>query len=187
MQIFCFTFAGGSTAFYSQVEKYITPEIKIEKLEYAGHGLRYKEAVYNDFLELAEDMYSPIKDKNVGEYALMGYSMGSIAATEVLRLIIDKRQIPCPKYIFLAAHEPRSKTDILGKNEADIDEYVKRRTIKFGGIPNSLINNKSFWRMYLPIYRADYSLIENYRFENLELRTTMPAKIFYTEEDTPFI
>lgn len=60
MQIFCFTFAGGTTAFYSQVEKYITPEIKIEKLEYAGHGLRYKEAFYNDFLELAEDMYSQI-------------------------------------------------------------------------------------------------------------------------------
>lgn len=100
MQIFCFTFAGGTTAFFSQVEKCITPENKIEKLEYAGHGLRYKEAFYNDFLELAEDMYSQIKYKNVGEYALMGYSMGSIAATEVLRLIIDKKQMLCPKYIF---------------------------------------------------------------------------------------
>lgn len=90
-----------------------------------------------------------------------------------------------PQIHFLAAHEPRSKTDILGKNEADIDEYVKRRTIEFGGVPNSLINNNSFWRMYLPTYRADYSLIENYRFENLELRTTIPAKIFYSEEDTP--
>ena len=39
--------------------------------------------------------------------------------------------------------------------------------------------------MYLPLYRADYTLIGRYRFETLDLRTKIPATIFYSGTDTP--
>ena len=39
--------------------------------------------------------------------------------------------------------------------------------------------------MYLPLYRADYTLIGQYRFEALDLRTGIPATIFYSGTDTP--
>ncbi len=39
--------------------------------------------------------------------------------------------------------------------------------------------------MYLPLYRADYSIIGKYKFENLTLKTSVPAVIFYSEADTP--
>ena len=63
---------------------------------------------------------------------------------------------------------------------------MKARTIQFGAVPEKLINNKSFWRMYLPIYRADYSIIGKYKFENLKLKSDIPATVFYSESDTPF-
>ena len=65
------------------------------------------------------------------------------------------------------------------------DEWVKNRTIKFGTVPKKLINNNSFWRVYLPLYRADYSLIGNYKFEKLDLSCDIPATVFYSETDTP--
>lgn len=37
----------------------------------------------------------------------------------------------------------------------------------------------------MPIYRADYTIIGNYEFEKLDIRTTIPLTVFYSETDTP--
>ncbi|MBP3474707.1 MAG: thioesterase [Lachnospiraceae bacterium] len=186
MILFCFTYAGGTLNFFDQLDDCL-PQIKFVKLEYSGHGMRHKEPFYNDFNELAEDMYRNIRSYLHGcnSYALMGYSMGSITVIEVLKLIMKRNEILLPRHIFLAAHEPHSKTELVSFDENELDEYVKERTIKFGGIPEKLVNNKIFWRVYLPIYRADYLIIGKYRFEELSLETKIPATIFYSETDTP--
>lgn len=186
MQLFCFTYAGGTAAFFDKVQNEINKSVKVEALEYAGHGNRYKESFYNDFNELSKDLYSDLKSRLDDAYALMGYSMGSISAVEILRLIISKREIAPPRHIFLAAHMPSLMVHLSKTNDMEIDEYVKKRTIQFGAIPQQLIDNDSFWRMYLPIYKADYALIEKYKFEGLDLKTDIPATVFYSETDTPY-
>lgn len=186
MQLFCLTYAGGTAAFYNQVDLYINNSIEVIKLEYAGHGTRYKEPFYNNFFELAEDMYGQIKATlcSAEEYALIGYSMGSISLVEILKIIIDKKEIAMPKCVFLAAHEPIPKKELTGFSESELDTFVKERTIEFGGIPEKLINNNSFWRMYLPLYRNDYSIIGKYDFDSVKLKTNVPAVIFYSPTDT---
>lgn len=188
MKLFCFTYAGGSASFYEQIEELLPKDIEVIKLEYAGHGTRRKEPFYADFDELAEDMYTQIASRlsDGDAYALMGYSMGSISVAETLRRVIARGELPLPKHVFLAAHEPQTKVELRNYNSGELDELVKERTISFGAVPEKLIHNDSFWRMYLPIYRADYSIIGNYRFENLKLLTTVPVTVFYSESDTPF-
>ena len=95
MQLFCFTYAGGSADFYNQIEPFIASDIEVVKLEYSGHGKRRKEPNYESFNDLTEDMYSLIKEyMRVNEnYALMGYSMGSIVLVEVLSKIKKMEEI----------------------------------------------------------------------------------------------
>ena len=184
-QLFCFTYAGGNASFFDGIEKDL-PEFELVKLEYSGHGNRHKEPFYQNFDELADDMFIQIEQRYSGEdYALFGYSMGTIALTEVLRRIVADPAKKAPSHVFLAAHEPHSKAELVGFTDDEMDEWVKDRTIKFGAVPEKLLNNKSFWRIYLPIYRADYSIIGKYNFEDLSLQTTIPATIFYSETDTP--
>lgn len=187
MQLFCLTYAGGTAAFYNQLDPYIDSSIEIIKLEYAGHGTRHREVFYQDFDELAEDMYQQMKllYDPAKKYAIFGYSMGSISLVEIVKKIISLKEMSLPASVFLAAHEPDSKSELDGYSDEEIDEYVKCRTIKFGGVPEQLIQNKSFWRMYLPLYRVDYSMISRYKFEKLDLKTEIPATIFYSETDTP--
>lgn len=183
-QIFCFTHAGGNASFFDEIESDIS-EYTFVKLEYAGHGTRYKEELYKDFDELAEDMYLKLKDTYLGgEYALFGYSMGCISVIEVLKRILMDKDFQNPVQVFLAAHEPYTKAELAYFSNGECDELVKQRTIEFGTVPKVLLNNKTFWRMYIPIYRADYSLIGSYKFENLNLKTTIPATVFYSETDT---
>lgn len=183
-QIFCFTYAGGNAAFFDGIDKDL-PENELVKLEYSGHGTRHREPLYHDFNELADDMYGHLAAAyNGSEYALFGYSMGTISLVETLKRIEKRREIPLPDHVFLAAHEPMTKAEFSGYSREAVDEWVKERTIRFGTVPEKLINNKSFWRMYLPLYRADYSIIGKYRFEDLELESSIPATIFYSDSDT---
>lgn len=187
MKLICFTYAGGNSSFYNQLKNELHPDIELIAAEYSGHGTRHRSPFYSDFEELANDMLVQVKgDLDGGSpYAIMGYSMGSISAIEVLRKLVDEK-MPLPVHVFLAAHEPQTKEDLVDYNNEEMDELVKARTIQFGGIPERLINNKSFWRMYLPIYRADYSIIGKYKFEKLALKSDIPATVFYSENDTPY-
>ncbi len=181
----CFSYAGGNASFFDLLEKDL-PELETVKLEYSGHGTRHKEPLYQNFDELADDMFRLLKEQHYGgKYALFGYSMGTITLVEVLKRIITDSGMDKPCHVFLAAHEPHSKAELFGFTEDESDEWVRNRTIKFGAVPKTLVNNQSFWRMYLPIYRADYSLIGKYSFEDLSLKTVIPATVFYSETDTP--
>ncbi len=183
-KLFCFTYAGGTKEFFNIIKSDLEG-VEVVPLEYAGHGERHKEEFYHDFEELALDMLLRLKEQyNEEEYALFGYSMGSISAVEVLKRIIEKG-MALPSHIFLSAHEPHTKTELLGFKSDELDVWVKKRTIEFGAVPEKLVNNKVFWRTYLPIYRADYTLIGKYEFEKLNLYTDIPVTLFYSETDTP--
>ena len=185
-QIFCFTYAGGNATFFDEIDKDLS-EFELVKMEYSGHGTRHKEPLYASFDELADDMYAMLKSKyNGSEYALFGYSMGTISLVEVLKRIITDKKLPLPGHVFLAAHEPMTKAEFSGYSQEELDEWVKNRTIRFGTVPQKLINNKSFWRMYLPLYRADYSIIGKYRFKDLDYTSDIPATVFYSETDTRY-
>lgn len=186
IQIFCFTYAGGTASFFDSIESDLA-EFDLVKLEYAGHGKRHKEPLPVSFEDIADDLYPRIKQAfNGGKYALFGYSMGTITLIEVLKRILDDSSMPKPESVFLAAHEPHSKRELAGFDKDELDDWVKERTIKFGAVPEKLIDNRVFWRTYLPLYRSDYSMIGDYRFEDLEIKTDIPAIVFYSETDTPF-
>lgn len=183
-QIICFTHAGGNKSFFDEIETDLK-DFKIEKMEYSGHGERHKEEFYKNFDELADDIFKELQTRIVGDYALFGYSMGAITLVEVLKRIISSG-MSVPHHVFLAAHEPHTKSELLGFTDDELDEWVKDRTIRFGTIPEELLNNRVFWRTYLPIYRADYTIIGKYEFDKLDLKTSVPATVFYSETDTPF-
>ena len=115
--------------------------IEVVKLDYAGHGERHKENFYENFDELADDIFELVRDNYLGgEYALFGYSMGSITLVEVLKRIIDQK-IELPSNLFLAAHEPQTKYELLDFSSDELDEWVMERTLRFGGVPERLLKN----------------------------------------------
>ena len=188
MKVFCFSYAGGTAAFFESLEREAGDGLEFVKLEYAGHGKRHKEAFYQSFERLAADLYEQLKQQLKPEeaYAMFGYSMGTISVIEILRKILALGEIHPPVHVFLAAHEPYTQAYLADFADGLQDEQVKERTIQFGAVPEKLISNRSFWRVYLPIYRADYAMIGAYQFERLDLSTDIPATVLYSQTDTPF-
>ena len=187
MKLFCLSYAGGNATFYKGIEEKFNNNIELIKLEYSGHGDRRKEPFYNSFKELAVDLYKLVKNEvsNGEDYAMFGYSMGSIGVIELLKLIELKNEIAMPKHIFLAAHEPNTIKAPIELSDEELTTLIKNRTIQLGGVPKVLIDNNSFWRTYLPVISADYKMIVHYSFEDFNYQTTLPTTIFYSQEDTP--
>lgn len=185
MQLFCFPYAGGTGDFFSCLTPWLPGSIELVKLEYAGHGVRRREPLCQSFSQLADDLYAALKSlyQPCGDYALFGYSMGSVAAVEVLVRILRDGQLPPPARVFLAAHGPSAKGELLNFQESEAEEWVKRRTIALGGIPEKLRENQTFWRVYLPLYRADFTLITNYDFSKLTLACEIPLTALYGSQD----
>lgn len=192
--LFCFTYAGGTAAFYEEIKSELSDEVQVVPVEYSGHGKRAKEPLLDTMQETVIDLYDKFLKKylenNKGEefeYAMLGYSMGSIVVVECLRLFFSKSEIKWPQYIFLAAHQPKSIINLLNVPEDEVDRLVMERTVAFGGVPASLLTNKTFWRMYLPLYKADYLMIAKYNFELLDFKTQIPTTVFYSERDTALV
>ncbi len=184
-QIFCFTYAGGTASFFNTIAKDL-PDYSVVGLEYAGHGERRKEPLYADFNELADDLFQSIKNSYAnGRYALFGYSMGTISLLEILKRI-ENDGMKLPDHVFLAAHEPFARNELLNFTDDALDDWIKDRTIRFGAVPDALIENRSFWRVYLPLYRADYSIIAKYKFTPPLIRFEVPATVFYSESDASY-
>lgn len=188
MQLFCFNYAGGTAAFYDQLGRELSPSMEVIALEYSGHGSRHKENLYNDLNELAEDLYVQMKKVySQGEiYALMGYSMGCISILQIYKKIMEKQELPKPIYIFLAAYQPYTRKEFLTYKDPSSENLVRKRILEFGGVPERLLNNKTFWRSYLPIYRSDFYLIGTYDFETEKPQIDVPTTLFYSELDSPY-
>ncbi len=184
-QLFCFTHAGGTSSFFDEIE----PELyglSLVKLEYSGHGKRHKEPLYKSFFEMSNDLLSIIRSEyHGGAYGLFGYSMGSIALVETLMRIIETG-MELPTYVFIAAHEPCSRKELSGIPTENIDDWVKQRTLEFGAVPDELVANRTFWKLYLPIFKSDYKIISDYDFDNIHINAPVNATIFYSEKDTPY-
>ena len=114
MKLICLTYAGGNATFYDQLQKELSESVEVIAMEYAGHGQRHKEPFYKTFDELSRDLLRQLKEKvAVGEdYAIMGYSMGSISTVELLKRILQDPTLNNPVHIFLAAHEPATKKEL---------------------------------------------------------------------------
>ena len=107
-QLFCYTYAGGTAAFFDPIEKDL-PGLSLVKPDYAGHGARRKEPFYGDYTELADDLFARFREAyDGGTYALFGYSMGSITVAEIMKRILAAPDLPRPARVFLAAHEPHT-------------------------------------------------------------------------------
>ncbi|MCQ2497603.1 MAG: thioesterase domain-containing protein [Lachnospiraceae bacterium] len=180
MKLICFSHAGGSAEFFSELRRLLIPAgIEVITSEYAGHGKKMGTKAYRHFDELVCDMIDNIMAivDETEEYALLGYSMGSVVLSEVVRNMHSK----LPSKIFIAAHGPKIIHNV-DWNEVS-DEYLRDRITDFGGIADKLKNNQVYWRMYGPIYRNDFRMLDEVTFLRKVIAHDIPAIIMYSPED----
>ena len=178
MRLYCFPYAGGSAAVFNRWRTYLNRKIELVPVELAGRGVRFKEAFYGSMLEAIDDLYSKINSTlDHSPYALFGHSMGSILVYELCHKIIAENR-KGPTHIFLSGKcPPHIKKEEKIFHTLPIERF-KEEIFKMGGTPRGVLENRELMDIFIPILKADYQILETYKFIPKDIKLNVGITVF---------
>ena len=182
MKLFCLPYAGGSSIIYYPWRKYADKSIFIEPIELKSRGIRKSEEFYKNFDEAVCDIFEKVKDKIDGGYAIYGHSMGAILAYE-LYCKICKENLPKPSHMFFSGCKPPKDIENRIKICDMSDEDILKNVISFGGISDELIKDKRMLKLFLPIIKNDFKILESYKSNGIRQKIDCDISVLNGKED----
>ncbi len=189
MQLFCIPFAGGSKSAFKELALHIEDDIDVVLLEYPGHDSRINEKFCESIRDIMADIKEQIRNnrnKNI-PYSLLGYSMGSVVAYELLSDMFNSEDgSDVPTHAFLCANEALSNY----KPRVDFDkmtpEEVQSILVSMGGIGERILKSPRFLKVFLRPIEADYKALSKYSYVSGRKNPELDCTIFYSENDTSY-
>lgn len=158
LQLFILPYAGGSIAAFKRLTDLIDERIEVITVEYAGRGTRAKEPLAESVQSLLDDAiaYCQERRKQGLPYAVMGYSMGSVLAYEMIARQEIFGQL---RHFFISAEvSPKDRWLELRKVEDPTEERILERARRLGGLEERMLKNKRFFDIYIKPMLSDYRL-----------------------------
>ena len=186
VQLFILPYAGGSIAAFKRLTDLIDDCIDVVTVEYAGRGTRAKDSLASSIGELLDDAIAYCHERRNPSipYSIMGYSMGSVLAYEI---VVRKALEGKLRHLFISAEvSPKDRSLELRKVENPTEERILERARSLGGLDERMLKNKRFADIYIKPMLSDYRLFFEYRFCEHSEKVNVDTTFFYCEKDTAF-
>ena len=163
MRLFLFPFAGGGPAAFGKWPAAFPGTIETWITHYPGRGSRHNDPPIKKLAVLVENIFQAIQPHLDKPFAFFGHSLGGLVAFELARLLRNQN-LPQPETLFISAcsapHLPDPHPPIHALPYAEFLKAVE----DFNGIPSEVLNFPELLEILLPVLRADFELVENYRY-----------------------
>lgn len=165
LQLFCLPYAGKGGAMFVPWLRALRHRVEVIPIQLAGRDSRKHERPAEAFAPLIGELAGALWPRLHRPYALFGHSMGSLLAFELCREL-RRLGAPAPVYLFVSGRmAPQESVEPVAAG-LDDDAFVETIQRRFGGIPDSLLRDAELLRFFLPVLRADFRLLGDYRFED---------------------
>lgn len=163
VRLFCFHYGGGSNAsFYPWINK-IPSFIELMAVELPGRGRNMSQPLLTNVHDITALMIEEIKYYLDKPFIFFGHSVGSLICFELTKAMREQN-LQLPMHLILSGSmAPRTlhkRRHICHFDNAAFSEELKI----YNGIPQEVQNEPSLMEMFLPIIKADMSIIENYNY-----------------------
>lgn len=163
VRLVCLPYAGGSSALYHHWPKDLPPSIEVWSVEPPGRNRRFGEQPATDLLDLAARIAGALAGaRDPRPWALFGYSLGGLVAFELARRMLAVH-LP-PVHLFVAACAAPHLPLLAPPVHALPDDAFLAEVKTLGGTPPQILENSDLRSMLLPSLRADFHLLETYRY-----------------------
>lgn len=168
-RLLCFPCAGGSSLNYRAWQRDSDEFMEVVAIDPPARGRRYAERPVQRMPDLVDEYLTQVQPYLEEPYALFGHSLGALAVFELARRV-SELGLPEPVRVFVAASAPpdgRRAELVTGS----INVHAGDRTTiidalrRLGGTPEAVLNNDELMDLLLPAIRADFEILETYRFE----------------------
>lgn len=159
-QLICFPYLGGYINSYFKLANYLSDKIEVWSSNPPGHGSSSSEPL-RDVHSLLDLYFCELKKIVKSPYILFGHSMGAIVAYFLAQKIFNSAQYPIkPTALVLSASNTPAYFDDKKISALPNDKLIERILID-GGIRDVIIKEKTLVEYFIPIYRADFMILES--------------------------
>jgi len=182
LRLFCFAHAGGGASLFRLWNEALPAGVEVCGVQLPGRESRWKEPLISALPPLLNDFVGAILPRLDVPFALYGHSMGALLAFETAREL-RRRNLPQPRHVLVSGRRapdlPALAPPIGGLDDQGFIEAMVRQ---YNGIPEAIRNDAEMLRIFLPILRADISVIETYRWRE-EAPLACPLTVFAGIDD----
>lgn len=161
VRLVCLPHAGGSATFFAGLPALLDPEVEVLAVQYPGRQDRRGEPFVESLDHLARavaDELLPWADRPL---ALFGHSLGAVLGFEVARSLTAAGHVPAALFVSGRRAPSRQRREYA---HALDDEGLLREIRTLSGTDDRVLADEELLRMVLPAVRADYRIVENYRY-----------------------
>jgi len=165
MRLFCFPYAGGSAAAFRGWHGGLPEAIELWPVQPPGRERRMTEQPYirlQALVAAVAELLGPCLDR---PYALLGHSLGALVAFELARRL-EESGAPRPLQLVISGRRaPQLPLPWEEPYHRLPDPQLKERLRDLGGTPPEVLEHSELMELILPVVRADFEMLETYRFE----------------------
>lgn len=183
IQLFLLPFAGGNANSFRNLIDELDENIEAIPVEYSGRGERRRNGFlinYEDFLNDVVLFINKHRNEDL-PYAVLGYSLGSAIAFDILSKEMIKGGKPVHA-IFCARGNLKAEKTSQSYYHLSEEEFIKR-IFELGGMDERLLSDKRFLDIYLKPIRADYKIWSQYKHNETDKNLECDLTVFYSEKD----
>jgi surfactin synthase thioesterase subunit len=162
LRVYFFHFAGGSASLFHGWNKKLPSDVATAALQLPAREHRLREKPITSLVEAATQVATAMEPMLDVPACFFGYSMGCLIAFETARELA-RRGLPQP-VMFFAAASPAPQCNHQRGIHLLSDEQMLAEIRRVGGTPEFVLQNPEIMAVYLPMIRADFTIIETYQY-----------------------
>lgn len=161
LRLFCFPYAGASSLIFRTWVDKLPQNIEVCPVELPGRGTQMKLPPFKSMEALVNAIAPMILPYLDIPFALFGHSMGGLLSFEIAHHLL-KEYGKQPSHLFVSAcrppHIPSQKLAIHALPEIEFKQELRH----LNGTPPAVLENAELMQLFLPIIRADFTILETY-------------------------
>ena len=160
VRLVCFPYACGSASIYRGWKAHFPDTVELIGIQPPGRETRFAEPLISDFQEYVAQASKAILRLPNMPTVLFGHSLGAAVAFEVCHAMEAQGRGPSG---LIVSGRPSPEYPLTRKRIASLpdNEFLKGLD-EFNGTPKEILQNQDLVDLFLPLWRADFSMAESY-------------------------
>lgn len=164
LRLFCFPYAGGSSAAFSDWALELGEKVEVVGVQPPGRGNRFLEPPISSLRQMVDELTGAIMPLLGKPFVFFGHSNGALVCFELARELSKKGMAGGLLHVVISgnpAPQVRSFDTVLHDLP---DALLMEKLRELRGTPEEILQNNELLELFMPVLRADFAIAETHRF-----------------------
>jgi surfactin synthase thioesterase subunit len=180
-RLIMFPFAGAGAGAYRSWAAEIPPSVQCLSVQLPGRENRFSLPAFTQLIHAADAVAQEIRRLSPRlPTVFFGHSMGALLAFEVAQRLRDEG---VPQRLVVSGRPAPDRPPEREPVSALSDEAFVERLVRLNGTPREVLAEPELMALMLPVLRADFGMIDGYRYDTTTPALSCPIQACYGHQD----